>query len=131
MTPAPKPSLDRNGGVIGKAFAQRVRVAMAAKHVTMREVATACGVSANAVAGWANGRMYPKSSTLVALCRFLGCSLDWIMSPDPLDMQGRPYSREIAALIQSLETVECCQEARHYAATVRRLADHGSAGDRS
>jgi transcriptional regulator with XRE-family HTH domain len=74
-----------------KHFAQRMRVARAASHKTMREVAAVVGVSTAAVSKWEIGKSYPRASELTRACQYLGCSLDWIMTPAPVDLTcGRP-----------------------------------------
>lgn len=78
-------------GTDNSGFPQRLRVARAAKDVTLKQLAQACGVTAQAVSKWEKGVAYPRSSQLVLACQFLGCSLDWIMSHEPIDMtNGQP-----------------------------------------
>lgn len=72
-------------------FAQRARVARAASNRTLKDVAEAAGVSAQAVSKWKAGRCYPRASELTRACQYLGCSLDWIMTPAPVDLTlGKP-----------------------------------------
>lgn len=74
-----------------KHFAQRARIARAASDKTLRDVAKAVGVSAQAVSKWEAGRCYPRASELTRACQYLGCSLDWIMTPAPVDLtRGKP-----------------------------------------
>jgi transcriptional regulator with XRE-family HTH domain len=68
-------------------FAVRLRAARAIKHVTLNDVAAAVGVTSSAVSHWEIGIAYPKASHLVAVCKYLGCSLDWIMCPEPINLQ--------------------------------------------
>lgn len=67
-------------------FSQRMRVARAASKRTLQDVAKAVGVSAQAVGKWEAGHCYPRASELTRACQYLGCSLDWIMTLDPVDL---------------------------------------------
>lgn len=67
-------------------FSQRLRVARAASKKTLRDVSTALGISAQAVSKWEAGHCYPRASELTRACQYLGCSLDWIMTPEPVDL---------------------------------------------
>jgi DNA-binding XRE family transcriptional regulator len=67
-------------------FSQRMRVARAASKRTLHDVAKAVGVSAQAVGKWEAGHCYPRASELTRACQYLGCSLDWIMTFEPVDL---------------------------------------------
>ncbi len=68
-------------------FPQRLRAVRAARQKTLSEIAEAIGCSGQAISNWENGTHYPNSSKLVALCKFLDCSLDWIMDPEKMDFK--------------------------------------------
>jgi class 3 adenylate cyclase len=59
--------------------------------VTQRDVAHGLQVSAQAVSKWERGENAPDVGVLVALSRFLGVSLDWLLGGHaPTDEGGRP-----------------------------------------
>lgn len=68
-------------------FGQRLRVAIAAANVSRAEIAKACGVTAMAVSNWCNGVSYPRTSHLVTIATTTGATLDYLMDPDPVDIQ--------------------------------------------
>lgn len=75
-------------------FSERLRAVRGARARTLADVAIACDCSAQAVHKWEAGEAYPSSKRLVALCRYLACSMDWIMEPDRLDFTAAPRKDE-------------------------------------
>ena len=65
-------------------FGQRVRVALAARSLTRRDAARKLGVSHQAVAKWASGKSFPRSSQLVELAKLTGSTIEWLMTPYPV-----------------------------------------------
>lgn len=59
--------------------ADAIRVAREVRGYSQQEVATALGISQQAVAGWETGDTTPHLTKLVALARFYGTSLDEIV----------------------------------------------------
>lgn len=78
-------------------FAERLRVALAKSNMSGAALGRQLGLSSNAVAKWANGHCCPRSSELVKICKILGCSLDWIMEPSPVDVWNTEGAWEIRA----------------------------------
>ena len=79
-------------------FGQRLRVAMAVADIGCHELGAKVGISRQAINKMARGKMFPKSSTFVAICEQLRVSLDWMMDARELDFITRPApkSREAA-----------------------------------
>lgn len=69
-----------------KLFGDKLRVARAYADMSMRDVGSIVGVSANAIAKYEAGTMTPQSSVLVALARLYGVSLDWLMCSCPITL---------------------------------------------
>lgn len=67
-------------------FGTKLRVARAYANLSMREVGSAVGVSANAIAKYEAGTMTPQSSVLVSLASLYGVSLDWLMCDCPITL---------------------------------------------
>lgn len=70
------------------AFSERLRAAKGRKNVTMRDIAGLCGVSAQAVHKWTDGRSMPSSGHLMALCDYLDVSMEWLLASEPLDFHS-------------------------------------------
>jgi transcriptional regulator with XRE-family HTH domain len=70
---------------------ERLRAARGRSRKTLRDVASACGVSPQAVKKWEDGTAMPTSGKLIALCRLLDCSMEWIMD-GPLDFHSTPQA---------------------------------------
>lgn len=75
-------------------FAAKARAAMAVSRHTLRTIAQECGCSPQAVKKWTDGAAMPSSAKLMAFCRATGCSVDWLLSPEPIDMKSAPYAPE-------------------------------------
>lgn len=73
-------------------FGQRIRVALAVANKRQAELARECDVTPQAVARWCAGETYPTSANLMTLCRFTGCSLEWVMWPHPVDVKSTEYA---------------------------------------
>lgn len=80
---------DRN---VHKHFGQRVRVALAAARIGRAEMARMCGVSPQAVQRWCDGTAIPGSAHLLVFCRETGCSVEWLMWSDEVDIKSTPYA---------------------------------------
>ena len=70
------------------AISERIRAARGRSGLTMRQVASECGVSAQLVFKWESGASFPNSSCLIAMCRLFDCSAEWLMDPRPLDFHS-------------------------------------------
>ena len=68
---------------------ERLRAARGRARKTLRDVAAACGVTPQAVKKWEDDTAMPASSKIVALCKCLDCSIEWIMD-GPLDFHSTP-----------------------------------------
>lgn len=66
----------------------RFKVARARAGYTFQAVADLCGVSPQAVKKWEDGDAMPSSERLLTICLAFDCSLEWIMSADPLDFHS-------------------------------------------
>ena len=69
----------------GYFFGQRLRVAMARKNIRGPELGERIGISRAFICEMQNGRKYPCAANLVAICKELGVSLDWLMTAAELD----------------------------------------------
>lgn len=58
---------------------ERLRAARGRSRKTLRDVAQACGCSAQAVKRWEDDTAMPSSSKLIILCRCLDVSIEWMM----------------------------------------------------
>lgn len=67
---------------------ERFKVARARAGYTFQAVADLCGVTPQAVHKWEDGRAMPSSSRLLCICAAFDCSIEWIMSGDPLDFHS-------------------------------------------
>jgi len=86
-------------------FSERIRVAMAVKKATYRDVADAVGSSPMAVSKWANGEAFPSSGHLMEFCRFTGCSMEWVMHPTRVDLKETDHPlAQMKAYIDDLKT---------------------------
>lgn len=73
---------------------ERIRVARARARMTLRDVAANCGCSAQAVKKWEDNTSMPSSSKLLEMCRIFDCSIEWIMSTEPLDFHSTDRAPE-------------------------------------
>lgn len=58
---------------------ERLRAARGRSRKTLRDVAQACGCSAQAVKKWEDDTTTPASSKLIILCRILDVSMEWML----------------------------------------------------
>lgn len=78
--------------VVNISFGQRIRVALAVANKRQSDLARECEVTPQAVKRWCAGETYPTSSNLMTICRFTGCSMDWLMWPHPVDVKSTEYA---------------------------------------
>lgn len=71
-------------------FGERMRVARARSRKSLREVGSDCGVSAQAVKKYEDGKFMPSSAVMIALCRSLDVSAEWLLDAAPLDFHSTP-----------------------------------------
>lgn len=67
---------------------ERLRVARARQRMTLRDVSTVVGVTAQAVKKYEDDKMMPNSRVFVALCRCLDVSGEWLLDGTPLDFHS-------------------------------------------
>lgn len=67
-------------------FARRLRVAMAMKNTTHITLALKVGVTRQSVWMWVNGNNMPNAARLKPLADALGCTVEWLMSEDSIDL---------------------------------------------
>ena len=67
---------------------ERFRVARSRHGHTLRDVGEACGVTAQAVMKWEQGKAMPSSKALMSFCALVDCSLEWLLSDEPLDFHS-------------------------------------------
>lgn len=91
-------------------FAERFAAARGRKGLTLRDVATACNVTPQAVKKWGDGICYPTSGALVAFAKMADCSVEWLMDYRPLDFhstedapQGRHAKYWVRAALDELQ----------------------------
>ena len=75
-----------------EAFGQRIRTALAVSRVSRHELAAMCRCSPQAVQKWCDGVAYPSSSKLGIIVDATGCSIEWLLSPYPLDIRSTEYA---------------------------------------
>lgn len=95
-------------------FAQRIRVAIAAAGLdygaTAARMTCTPIASAGEVRRWATGEEVPSSSRLTALARATGASVEWLMTPAPVDVGMAPPLEErvgFERLRQNFTTTFC------------------------
>lgn len=66
---------------------ERLRAARGRARKTLRDVARVCNCTPQAVTKWENDEAMPTSGKLIALCRELDVSMEWIMA-GPLDFHS-------------------------------------------
>ncbi|MDT8329059.1 MAG: helix-turn-helix transcriptional regulator [Roseovarius sp.] len=66
---------------------ERLRAARGRSRKTLRDVAQACGCSAQAVKKWEDDTAMPSSSKLITICRILNVSVEWLFD-GPLDFRS-------------------------------------------
>lgn len=90
-------------------FAERFAAARGRKGLTLRDIASACNVTPQAVKKWEDGLCYPSSGALIAFARMADCSVEWLMDYRPLDFhstdeapQGRHAKYWVRAALEEL-----------------------------
>jgi transcriptional regulator with XRE-family HTH domain len=71
-----------------KFLPERIRAARGRVGKTMKEIAEACGVSAQLVHKWEAGKCVPRSGALMAFAMEADCSVEWLMHDAPLDFRS-------------------------------------------
>lgn len=66
-------------------FAERLRAVMGAKRISRKALAARCDMSVSTVQKWMDGHSTPPAAALLVICDMAGCSLEWIMAPQPMD----------------------------------------------
>lgn len=69
-------------------FAERLRAARGRARKTLRDIASVCDVSPQAVKKWEDGTAMPDSRRFIALCKLLDVSAEWLFCPDSLDFHS-------------------------------------------
>ena len=87
-------------------FAERLRVARAKAGVSSAEIARRCKVSPQAVSKWERGLMCPRSSHLLTICELCGCSLEWLMTQEPVDVRAPSAPRAVGQLERIADGLE-------------------------
>ena len=67
---------------------ERIRVARARARLTLRDVASKCDCTPQAVKKWEDDQSMPDSRKFLAICRELDVSAEWLMAPEPLDFHS-------------------------------------------
>ena len=63
---------------------------MAIARISGARMAAECGVSRQAVHKWGTGKCAPSSGAMMKFCAATGCSVEWLMNPNPLDIRSTP-----------------------------------------
>lgn len=71
---------------------ERIRVARARARMTLRDVASECGVSPQAVKKYEDNDMMPNSTAFLAMCRCFDVSAEWLMDTTPLDFHSTDHA---------------------------------------
>ena len=66
-------------------FGERLRIARVRANLSMSALGKECGVTPQAIKKFEHNECMPKSSVLIALCRVLDCSAEWLIEATPLD----------------------------------------------
>lgn len=66
---------------------ERLRAARGRARLTLRDVASACGVTPQAVNKWEDDTAMPTSEKFMALCSLLDVSAEWLIA-GPLDFHS-------------------------------------------
>lgn len=83
-------------------FDERLRVAMAKADISGAALARELGVTTQAVAKWTSGKAWPSSSRLMGIVSLTGCSLEWIMASEPVDITSPSIARQEALARQEI-----------------------------
>ena len=67
---------------------ERLRVARARQKLTLRDVAVACGCTAQAVKKWEDDISMPDSKKFIKLIAILDISAEWLIAGTPLDFRS-------------------------------------------
>ena len=73
-------------------FGERLRVARARSRKTMAGLGAECGVSPQAVNKYEDDICMPTSRALLAICKSLDVSPEWLMDPTPLDFHSTAHA---------------------------------------
>ena len=71
-------------------FGQRLRIAMARKNVSTADMMRELDVSRAMVSQMCLGQKFCSSSKLLAICKYLDVSLDWLMEGKPVELVAAP-----------------------------------------
>jgi len=82
-------------------FAQRVKRARAAAGLSMQELASQIGISANMIKKYEHGSSMPSSSTLIRLAKALGVKSEYFFRPTTIEL-GKIQYRKQASLSKAL-----------------------------
>lgn len=69
-------------------FSERFRVARARARMTLRDVASLCEVSPQAVKKWEDSKSMPSSRNFIRVCEAFDVSAEWLMASEPLDFHS-------------------------------------------
>jgi transcriptional regulator with XRE-family HTH domain len=95
MTPANISAAHAGGRAVsarGIAFPERLRALMGANRITLARLGAECGVTPQAVKKWCDGEAMPSAKALLAISRFAGCSIEWLMDPSPMDWHSAEHA---------------------------------------
>ena len=92
----------------------RIRMAIEARELSLKEAAKACGLSYSSLQNWVGGIREPRPEALIALGSHLGISIDWLLTGEGTmlrsglsgattdDPATSPQEKAILALYRSL-----------------------------
>jgi len=83
-----------------RAFWSRVKTLLKTKAVTQKEAAKACGISFDKFRQWMSRGMIPPLSSAFLLSRYLGVSLEYLITGKGTDKASQ-INKEIAALLRT------------------------------
>lgn len=75
---------------IKETFAENLRLMLKAEQKTQGDLAKAVGVSQTSVSHWVNAEILPRPKTVDDICKYLGCTVDYLMADQNKEVELAP-----------------------------------------